>query len=150
MRLYLDTSVAGGYFDEEFGVHTRHFFELVKKGSVTLIIGDALVQELRQAPPRVRQLVQDLPSWAVERQAVTTTTRFLAQQYLHFGVLSARSAMDAIHVATATAAAADAVVSWNFKHMVNLERILGFSRVNASEGFPPIDVRTPREIFDES
>ena len=53
---------------------------------------------------------------------------------------------DAQHIAIATVAAVDVLVSWNFKHIVNLQRIRGYNAVNISEGYPPVEIRTPQEL----
>jgi hypothetical protein len=43
---------------------------------------------------------------------------------------------------------ADVLVSWNFKHILNLERIRGYNSINFSEGYQMIEIRTPKEIFN--
>jgi hypothetical protein len=49
-------------------------------------------------------------------------------------------------VALASVAGADAVVSWNFKHLVQLRRIRGFHAVNVLRGYPLIEIRSPLEV----
>ena len=53
---------------------------------------------------------------------------------------------DAQHIAMATVAKVDALVSWNFKHVVNLPRIHRYHTVNARFGYPTIEIRSPREV----
>ena len=52
------------------------------------------------------------------------------------------------HIALATINKADVLASWNFKHIVNLERIRGYNSINFREGYPMIEIRTPKEIFN--
>lgn len=56
---------------------------------------------------------------------------------------------DAQHIAIATVGRVDVLVSWNFKHIVNLGRILGYNSVNLREGYPTIEIRTPREVLSD-
>ena len=55
-RVYIDTSVFGGNFDEEFSTDTIAFFDRVRNGEVTIIVSDVLEAELLGAPDFVRQL----------------------------------------------------------------------------------------------
>jgi hypothetical protein len=54
---------------------------------------------------------------------------------------------DAQHIAIATVARVDVLVSWNFRHIVNLQRIRGYNSVNLRMGYPMIEIRTPREVL---
>lgn len=54
-RIYIDKSVVGGYFDEEFKIPTEAFFERVFQREIVLIVSDLLVSELQPAPERVRE-----------------------------------------------------------------------------------------------
>jgi hypothetical protein len=46
----------------------------------------------------------------------------------------------------ATVAAVDALVSWNFKHIVRLEKIRLFNAVNVESGYQPLNILSPREV----
>lgn len=56
---------------------------------------------------------------------------------------------DAQHIAIATVARVDVLVSWNFKHIVNLQRIRGYNSVNLRKGYPLLEIRTPRELLTD-
>jgi hypothetical protein len=56
---------------------------------------------------------------------------------------------DALHIALATVARVDVLVSWNFKHIVNLARIHAYNAVNLKRGYPLLEIRTPREIVED-
>jgi len=77
-RVYIDTSVVGGYFDEEFSTDTIPFFDTVKKGGMTIIVSDLLEAELLRAPKFVRQLIESLPIASVER--IRLSPRLLSLQ----------------------------------------------------------------------
>ena len=71
----------------------------------------------------------------------------LAAQYIERGQFT--KIADALHIAVATVAGVDVLVSWNFKHVVNLIRIQGYNTVNREMGYTELDIRTPREICDD-
>ncbi len=71
----------------------------------------------------------------------------LAEAYVRANVLAASSQNDALHVAAATAAGADLILSWNFKHIVNFSRIRGFNSVNVSLGYRTLTILSPLEVI---
>jgi predicted nucleic acid-binding protein len=118
LRVYADTSVFGGYFDAEFADSSRRFFDAVFNQSVTALISDTLVAELVAAPPDVQELLAKTLQVGCERLQLTAEAITLRDAYLHANVVTAKYADDALHVAQATLARADVIVSWNFKHLV--------------------------------
>ena len=72
----------------------------------------------------------------------------LAQIYLAEKVVGPTSADDCRHIATATINKVDYLVSWNFKHIVNVFRIRGYNSVNLRYGYQPLDIRSPKEIVN--
>ena len=73
----------------------------------------------------------------------------LARRYLAEGILAANMLADAQHIAMATVANVDVLVSWNFRHVVNLQRIHAYHGVNAKLGYAPIEIRSPREVLGD-
>ncbi|MBI5445808.1 MAG: PIN domain-containing protein [Deltaproteobacteria bacterium] len=147
-RYYLDTSVLGGYFDVEFLEDTRAFWEELRAGRCTAVISTLSLEELVRAPEQVQELLGSLPEGGLETVAITDEVEALADRYVSEGVVAARSRGDALHVAVATLAGVKAIVSWNFKHLVNLRRIELFNGVNMLAGYRTIDIRTPREVTE--
>ncbi|MCK4659980.1 MAG: PIN domain-containing protein [Phycisphaerae bacterium] len=146
LRVYADTSVLGGCFDEEFAEASRTLLDLAQAGELTVLISDLTLEELEQAPVRVRDLVSELPEGYVEPLVRDGESVDLRDAYLKAGVVGERSSNDALHVALASVAKADLIVSWNFRHIVHIEKIRGFNAVNLREGYPMIDIRSPREV----
>jgi hypothetical protein len=62
-------------------------------------------------------------------------------------VVGKTSRTDCFHIAMATINAVDILVSWNFKHIVNVKRIRGYNAVNLKLGYKVIDIRSPKEII---
>ncbi len=146
-RVYLDTSVVGGCFDDEFSVDTIPFFERVKKGKITIIVFDILVEELENAPDFVKEVLDSIPDSQIEKVKLSQKGIELADQYIEEKVVGKTSLADCRHIATATLCNADVLVSWNFKHIVNLDRIRGYNGINYKNGYKIIEIRTPKEIM---
>ena len=148
IRVYVDTSVFGGMHDEEFAEPTGRFFRQVQEGRFLVLVSTLSVDELNGAPECVTDVLRQLLPEQVEPVALTEEVRELAEEYVRAGVLSQKYADDAVHVAAATVAGAELIVSWNFRHMVNYDRIRGFNAVNVRNGYRTITILSPREVID--
>jgi predicted nucleic acid-binding protein len=145
-RIYIDTSVVGGYFDEEFSADTVPFFESVINGEINILVSDLLRAELLNAPVFVRNLLDSIPKQNIENIKLTDEASILADRYIEAKVVGKTSRADCQHIAMATLSKADVLVSWNFKHIVNLDRIRGYNGINYQSGHNMIEIRTPKEI----
>ena len=148
LRVYADTSVFGGCFDDEFAEASRTFFRDVAAGRFVVVIADAVLRELALAPEQVRGILKDLPADAVERITLTEEIGRLRDAYVREGVLGRASRNDAEHIASASVAVVDLLISWNFKHIVHFDKITGFEAVNLLHGYRPIRIFSPREVVD--
>ena len=148
MRIYIDTSVVGGFFDKEFSDATGRFFEKVERGELILVVSDLLESELVEAPARVRDHLTRYGSNVVESARLSPEAVSLANEYIEKRVVGATSVADCQHIAIATIAKVDVLVSWNFKHIVNLKRIRGYNEVNVKSGYSALEIRTPEEVLD--
>ena len=83
----------------------------------------------------------------MEKVELTREARKLADIYINEKVVSKSSLVDCQHIAIATLAHVDVLASWNFKHIVNLERIRGYNSINLRYGYSLLEIRTPKEIF---
>ena len=133
-RFYFDTSVFGGIFDSEFEEETLLLFEKVKLGQSICVYSNLTESELTNAPERVRTFFQQLDPKSLERVEVTPEGYRLAQTYIDEKVVGQTSLDDCIHIATATLNKVDILVSWNFRHIVNIFRIRGYNSVNLRWG----------------
>jgi len=147
-RVYIDTSVIGGYFDEEFDFYTRLFFEKVEQGVFKIIVSDILIAELDGAPDNVTKFFKSIPEQHIEYVEQTENSIRLGEDYLNEGVVGKASRTDCRHIALATLSNADILISWNFKHIVNIARIRGYNSVNVKYGHRILEIRTPREIIE--
>lgn len=150
VRIYPDTSVVGGCFDPEFERESRRFFDLVRRGRVFLRLGDVLIRELEGAPERVREVLASLPAGTSVQLPLTPEMIALRDAYIRAGIVDRRSLDDAAHVAAATVAQADAIVSWNFKHIVRLDKITLYNEVNLANGYGTLTIVPPWAVrFDD-
>ena len=148
LKIYLDTSVFGGCFDEEFAEASLALFEQIKAGKFILAFSSVTGRELDKAPEAVQQILDELSSDIIEVIPDSPEILHLRDAYLAAGVVGPASTADAEHIAAASVAEVDFVVSWNFKHIVHYEKINGYQAVNLLNGYKPIKIYSPREVVD--
>lgn len=149
LHIDVDTSVIGGCEDMEFLTASRELWSKFLTGEHVLIVSVLTLQELAGAPAEVRRHLEEVPAAHQIQVRVGAEARELADAYVAHGVVGPGSMADALHVALATVHSADVLVSWNFKHIVNLGRIRLFNAVNLEQGYGLIEIRTPREVLYE-
>lgn len=146
-RIYIDTSVFGGYFDEEFQEFTQPLFERIQKQEFILLFSTVTQDELENAPIRVQKLVRQLSAELTEFIDLTVEAIELANQYIAEKVVGQTSYADCLHIALATIHRADFLISWNFKHIVNVQRIMGYNSINIKNGYKQLEIRSPRDFM---
>jgi hypothetical protein len=151
LRVYTDSSVLGGCRDIEFEVDSLRLIHWARRRELTLLISEITLRELEAAPSEVKAILSDIPPDGLEFVPITTEILALRDAYVRAGVVGPQWLNDAAHVAAATVVRADAIVSWNFKHIVRLEKIRGYNQVNESLGCGSLAIITPGEVrLDES
>lgn len=146
IRVYVDTSVFGGVHDEEFAEASERFFERVRAGEYLVLLSQVTLDELLGAPENVRQVLGGLPAGSFVELPVDEDAKTLARAYVDAGALGQAFFEDASHVAIATVAGANLILSWNFRHIVNYRRIQKFNAVNLLNGYKTMDICSPLEI----
>jgi predicted nucleic acid-binding protein len=145
LKIYVENSVVGGYFDDEFKEHTRKLFNEFKKGVYKPIISSHVIAELENGAPEY--VKENLKTIDYEEYTVNEEMIQLAEKYMEQKIVSENYYSDALHIAVATVIGVDVLVSWNFKHIVNLDKIKLFNSVNLREGYNILEIRTPREVI---
>jgi predicted nucleic acid-binding protein len=146
-RLYIDTSVFGGYFDEEFSEYTRPLFERLQNNEFILLFSTVTQDELNSAPEQVKNLVTSLKAENTEFMEINDEAVELATNYIGVKVVGQTSFADCLHIALATINRADYLISWNFKHIVNVQRIRGYNSINIKNGYKELEIRSPRDFM---
>ena len=147
LRVYVDTSVLGAVFDEEFEEATRGFFEQASEGRFDIVVSALVEDEIADAPDSIRELYSEVIEYA-ETVTPSREAILLQEAYLDAGVVTRKWASDALHVATATESECSIIVSWNFKHIVHYDKKRKYNAVNALSGYNDIDILTPAEVIE--
>jgi len=147
MKVYTDTSVIGGYFDKEFQEWSVELFEEFFQGTKRIVFSELTAQELEFAREEIRNLIIEIPLENRIDIGISDEAISLAETYIKEGALTNKSYNDALHIALATLNNCDVLASWNFKHIVNLDRIRLYNSINLRLGYRMIEIRTPREIL---
>lgn len=145
-RVYADTSVLGGCEDDEFREYSSQLIGAFIRGDLTLALSELALRELESAPQSVRAILTRIPDANVEIIPLNQEAEDLSEAYIADGAIGPRMRADALHIALASVARVDILVSWNFKHIVNLKRIHAYNAVNLKKGYPLLEIRTPREV----
>ena len=145
-RIYIDTSIVGGFFDKEFEKETKMLFQRLENKEVVFVISEVLTGELDNAPERVRTLLDNYNNDYIEKVPLTVEARELANKYIAENVVGKTSLDDCRHIALATINKVDILASWNFKHIVNITRIKGYNAVNLKNGYQTLEIRNPKDL----
>ena len=146
-RIYIDTSVIGGYYDEEFEKATKLFFDRIQSKDFFIYFSEINETELILAPQNVQELKKLIPDDCYRYLNLDEECKILAETYLSEKILGKASLNDAYHIAIASVNRLDCLVSWNFKHIVNYDKIKLFNSINMKLNYPLIDIRTPLEFL---
>ena len=146
IRVYADTSVYGGVFDPGIDASSREFFAQVKTGRFQWVVSAVVVDELANAPERVRQVYEELLPWA-DFISISVEAVRLRDAYLKAGGVTPKWATDALHVALASAERCRCIVSWNFRHIVHFDKIPLYNGIDLINGFESISINTPAEVI---
>jgi len=146
-RIYIDNSVISGYFDKEFEVATKRLFDRIIAKDFDIYFSKVNMAELSLAPKYIRDIKNLIPTDCYNYLDLSEEANILAETYINEKVLGQASMNDAYHIAIASVNRLDCLISWNFKHIVNFDKIKKFNSINLKLGYPLIDIRTPLEFF---
>ena len=144
-EIYIDTSVIGGYFDDEFKEETRRLWELAEEGIYEMVTSVVTVDEISGAPAKVKDLFArsfDVDSLLLASEAGDE----LAEFYMSQEIVPEKFFDDAQHVAICTVARIEYLVSWNFKHLANLQRENAFNAANLLRGYREVRIVSPKSL----
>ena len=122
-RFYIDTSVIGGCLDEEFAEASNRLVGFARSGACILLVSDVVIRERENAPVAVRKVLEALPETSIERLTEDNEIFDLRDAYVSANILGLKWLDDMTHVAAATVHRADAIISWNFKHIVRFDKM---------------------------
>lgn len=148
LKIYLDTSVIGGSFDEEFKEYSIRLIENLKNNKIIGVVSEITIRELENAPDFVKN---DFESYEERLEIVELTEEIkgLAENYIKDKIITEKYYEDALHIACATVYQVDLLVSWNFKHIVNFNKINQFNAVNLKNGYKSLQIFSPMEVLND-
>ena len=133
--------------DKEFQNASRQLIDKFKQGEMIAVISELTTLELKDAPQEVRDIIREIPEENIDYEELTEEAVNLARKYIVEGVIGEGKLVDAEHIAIATINRVDVLVSWNFRHIVNLSKIRGYNSVNLKYGYPLLEIRSPLEVI---
>ncbi len=145
-RIYLDTSVIGGCHDDEFKRWSNGLMKDFRLINYLPVISTLTFDEISKAPEYVQETLKTLLEYDPEVLEITEPALELSELYLKRNILTPKFRDDALHIALASLANVDVLVSWNFRHIVHYDKIRLFNSVNIENGLKSIDIYSPREV----
>ncbi len=145
-KVYLDTAVIGGCFDDKFKIWSNGLFKDFESGLFLPVISQVTSLEIEKAPLFLKEKYYILLDYNVEVIEITLDVRKLAKLYHKRNILVKTHSDDALYIAAATIAEVDLLVSWNFKHIVHFDKIRQFNAVNLEMGYKTIQIYSPMEV----
>ena len=153
MKLYLDTSVISHLFADDSPqemVTTRKLWEQIKNGEGEIFISETVQDELLKcAEPKRTKMFDALDEIEYKVLTETQEVHTLAKTYLNNNVLSIKSKIDCYHIANAVVGNCDFIISWNFKHLVNVKTINSVKVVNTINNYREIGIISPKMLIIE-
>ena len=153
LKLYLDTSVISHLLAEdtlEKMLDTIKFWDDCTGGKYDLYISDVVINEIQQCQePKRSQMLEKMRQVSLTILKASAETKTLAREYINGGVLKEKSLDDCLHIAFAVISYCDAIVSWNFKHLVNFKTIDKVRVVNAINRYKEISIISPTMLIEE-
>ena len=146
LKVYFDNSVIGGYFDEEFQEPTKLLFKFLDENKIIGYFSSLTKQEADAYINNPLASEFDKLFQKLTQVNLNDEIRRLADEYMQQGVLTKKSINDCLHVAIATFYDFEIIVSWNFKHLVNIDKIPKFNLINFKLGYKQIQICTPGDI----
>jgi predicted nucleic acid-binding protein len=150
-KYYIDTSVPNYVFAKREPEHvfaSSRLFKAIGRKKIKAFISTVVIREIGLAPEPKRSKLLNLVR-GLDELKLNKRAEDLAASYIKGGVVPAKYFNDALHIALAVVNRIDCLVSWNFKHMVNIRAKEKVNHLNYKLGFGFIDLISPEEVSDE-
>lgn len=152
LKVYLDTSVISYLHQEDTPERmrdTQALWQMFREEKFEVCLSVFTLNELNACyEPKRSLLLERLGEISYEVLPLHQDLSMLANRIVEMGILTAKSIDDCKHIASAVLAECDCVISWNFKHMVNIKTILGIRAITNLEGYKPIEIVQPTVLIE--
>ena len=153
LKVYLDTSVVSYLYQEdapEKMQDTLSLWELFKQGIYEVFVSDIVFREIdRCSEEKLNILLDYLDQIEYHEVETDSNTIELARRFIDFGILKKKSFDDCQHIAAAILAGCDVIISWNFKHIVNVKTVKGVKVITTLEGYKDLLIYPPPVLLEE-
>lgn len=152
LKVYLDTSVISHLMQEDVPEkmsETLKLWDMFKDGKYDVYLSTVTLQEIDNCPePKRTELFKQLGEIDYTPIEITEDMSEVAQQLVDMGILTQKSYDDCQHIASAVIYGCDCIISWNFKHIVNIKTIRGVRAITNLKGYKPIEILNPTVLLE--
>ena len=153
LKLYLDTSVISHLEAPDTPGKMQDTLKLwneIRMGVYDIVISDLVMEEISRCPqPKREILFAHLTEIDYLRVDGNDEIEEIAAKIIQLGILKERCRDDCMHIGTAVASQCDYIVSWNFKHMVNVKTIKGVRAITNLYGYNSVDIVQPTMLVEK-
>ena len=146
-KIYVDTSVIGGCFDDEFSKYSNILIDKFRDGLLIPVVSKIVKDEIDDAPPLIIRKYNEILNYNAIYLEITDEINDLVNEYLNKKIVTRKYEDDCRHIAFTTLNKIDVLLSWNFKHIVNDQKISLFNFVNKSLNYNEIIINDPSEFL---
>ena len=152
IKVYLDTSVISYLQQEDSPERMKDTLELwtdFMNGKYDIYLSQVTLDEIEKCSEPKRNVLYDyLSDIEYTKLEINAEILELAQKIIDMGILTPKSYDDCQHIAAAVVNACDCIISWNFKHIVNIKTIRGVRAITNLEGYKGIDIINPSVLLE--
>lgn len=152
LRVYLDTSAISHLLQEDVPekmADTRQLWEMFRAGMYEVYLSTVTLEELKGcSEPKQSQLFDYLGLIDYTLVQIDDNVADIAQQIIEMGILTKKSYDDCQHIGAAIVSECDCIISWNFKHIVNIKTIRGIRAITNLKGHKPIEILNPSVLLE--
>ena len=152
LKVYLDTSVISHLMQEDVPdkvADTRELWEMFKAGKYDVYLSTVTLEEISGCPePKRSELRKFLEQIQYSIISITDEIEIVAQRIIDMGILTKKSYDDCQHIAAAVVGECNCIISWNFKHIVNIKTIHGVRAITNLTGYKDIDILSPTVLLE--
>lgn len=152
LKLYFDTSVFNFVLSDDVPKEkevTERLFDEVRNGKYDIYISEIVIREVNRASKeKAKNLTELINEIVIEELPIEQEVQELAKRYIAEGIIPQKYEDDALHIAVASINNLDAIISWNFAHIVKLKTKKEVVGINAISGYKEIDIYSPWEVIE--
>ena len=152
LKVYLDTSVISHLLQEDVPekmADTRQLWEMFRAKKYDVYLSTVTLEEIEACPePKRDQLYNYLEQVEYTLIEIDNDVLEVAEQIIEIGILTRKSYDDCQHIGAAIVNECDCIISWNFKHIVNIKTIRGIRAITNLKGHKPIEILNPSVLLE--